>query len=94
MVKNLPEVQEIQEMWVQSLGQEDPLEKKMATHSIILGESHGQRSLMNYRPQDHRVESDRTSTQQPSECSYSSGEPRELRKRKHRILAPESGGAY
>ena len=26
----------MQEMWVQSLGQEDPLEKEMATHSNIL----------------------------------------------------------
>ena len=26
----------IQETWVQSLGQEDPLEKEMATHSSIL----------------------------------------------------------
>ena len=26
----------MQETWVQSLGQEDPLEKKMATHSSIL----------------------------------------------------------
>ena len=26
----------MQEMWVQFLGQEDPLEKKMATHSSIL----------------------------------------------------------
>ena len=25
-----------QEIWVQSLGQEDPLEKEMATHSSIL----------------------------------------------------------
>ena len=25
----------VQETWVQSLGQEDPLEKKMATHSSI-----------------------------------------------------------
>ena len=33
MVKNLPAVQETQ---VQSLGQEDPLEKRMATHSNIL----------------------------------------------------------
>ena len=33
MVKNLPAVQETQ---VQSLGQEDPLEKRMATHSCIL----------------------------------------------------------
>ena len=36
----------MQETWLQSLGQEDPLEKEMATHSSILsGESHGQRSL-------------------------------------------------
>ena len=26
----------MQEMWVQSLGQKDPLEKEMATHSSIL----------------------------------------------------------
>ena len=32
-VKNLPAVQEI---WVRSLGWEDPLEKEMATHSSIL----------------------------------------------------------
>ena len=32
-VKNLPAMQEIQ---VQSLGREDPLEKGMATHSSIL----------------------------------------------------------
>ena len=32
-VKNLPTVLET---WVQSLGQEDPLEKDMATHSSIL----------------------------------------------------------
>jgi len=32
-VKNLPAVQET---WVQSLGQKDPLEKEMATHSSIL----------------------------------------------------------
>ena len=32
MIKNLPAMQEIQ---VQSLGQEDPLEKGMATHSSI-----------------------------------------------------------
>ena len=29
-------MQETQEMWVQSLGQEDPLEEEMATHSKIL----------------------------------------------------------
>ena len=38
-VNNLPTMQETQ---VQSLGQEDPLEKEMATH--------GQRSLVGYNP--------------------------------------------
>ena len=33
MAKNPPAVRET---WVQSLGQEDPLEKRMATHSNIL----------------------------------------------------------
>ena len=33
VVKNSPAMQE---MWVQSLGQEDPPEKEMATHSSIL----------------------------------------------------------
>ena len=33
MVKNLPAMQET---WVQSLGLEDPLEKRMAIHSSIL----------------------------------------------------------
>ena len=33
LVKNLPAVQET---WVQFLGQEDPLEKEVATHSSIL----------------------------------------------------------
>ena len=36
MVKSLPAMQEPQEMWIQSLGQEDPLERSMATHSSIL----------------------------------------------------------
>ena len=36
MVKNLLPIQETQETWVQSLGQEDPLEKGMATHSRTL----------------------------------------------------------
>ena len=35
-VKNSPAMQETQEMWVWSLGQEDPLEKEMATRSSIL----------------------------------------------------------
>ena len=33
VVKNLPAVRET---WIRSLGQEDPLEKEMATHSSIL----------------------------------------------------------
>ena len=45
---------------IRSLGQEDPLEKGMATHfSIVAGESHGQRSLTGYGPEDHK-ESDMT----------------------------------
>ena len=35
MVKNLPKMQEMWEMQVRSLGQEDPLEKEMATYSSI-----------------------------------------------------------
>ena len=42
-------MQEMQEMWVWSLGLKDPLEKEMATHSIFFpGESCGQRSLEGY----------------------------------------------
>ena len=36
VVKNLPAMQELQEAWVRSLGQEDPLEEEIATHSSIL----------------------------------------------------------
>ena len=47
-VKNLPVMQETQ---VQSLGQEDPLENKRATHPVFLpGESHGQRNLVGHSP--------------------------------------------
>ena len=41
-VKNLPVMQETQ---VQSMGQEDPLEKGMATPEFLPGEYFGQRSL-------------------------------------------------
>ena len=37
VVKNLPAVEETQEMKVQSLAGEDPLEEEMATHSSSLG---------------------------------------------------------
>ena len=47
-VKNLPAMQEI---WVRSLGQEDPMEKEMATPPVSLPEKfHGQRSLVGYSP--------------------------------------------
>ena len=48
MLKKLPA---IQETWVRSLGQEDPLEEGMATHSsILVWENHEQRSLIGYSP--------------------------------------------
>ena len=49
-------------MQVRSLGQEDPLEEGMDTHSSILatpvflpGESHGHRSLVGYSLWGHKV---------------------------------------
>ena len=37
------------------MGQEDPLEKEMATHSSMLAwETHGQRNLVGYGPRAHR----------------------------------------
>ena len=39
----------MQEMWVQYLGQKDPLKKEMANYSSILAwEIHGQRSFKGY----------------------------------------------
>ena len=35
-VKNLPAMQETQEIWVQFLGWEDPLEEGQAPHSSVL----------------------------------------------------------
>ena len=35
-VKNPPAMQETQETWIGSLGQEDPLKEEMAAHSSIL----------------------------------------------------------
>ena len=50
-VKNPPAMQETQEMWVQSLGQEDPLEEEMATHSNILAwKTSRTESLAGYSP--------------------------------------------
>ena len=56
-VKNPPAMQET---WVQSPGQEDPLEKGIAPYSRFLpGQFHGQRSLVGYSSWDHK-ELDRT----------------------------------
>ena len=52
VVKNPPAKQEAR---IQSLGQEDPLQKEMATHSNILAwKAHGQRSLEGYSPRGHK----------------------------------------
>ena len=52
MVKSPPAMQET---WVQSLSQEDPLEKEWHPASVLLpGEFHGQRSLVGYSPKGHK----------------------------------------
>ena len=52
MLKNLPATLETQ---VQSLGQEDPLEREWQPTPVFLpGEIHGQRSLGGYRPWGHK----------------------------------------
>ena len=56
MVKRLPAMREI---WVRSLGRENPLEKEMATHSSTLAWKIPWRSLVGYSPWDHK-ESDTT----------------------------------
>ena len=49
----------MQEMWVQSLGQEDPLEKAMATHSSICAwKAPWTRNLTGNTPQGCGVECD------------------------------------
>ena len=51
-------MQEMEDTWAQFLGREEPLEEKMATHSMevgfLPGESQGQRSLAGYSPQVRR----------------------------------------
>ena len=59
VVKNLPAMQEMNEMQVQSLGREDLLEKEMSTHSSILPEKfHGEKSLAVYSPRAARIRHD------------------------------------
>ena len=51
MAQRLKCLPAMQETGVQSLCQEDPLDKGMATHSSILARKfHGQRSLVGYSP--------------------------------------------
>ena len=61
VVKNPPaNAGDVQETWVQSLDQEDPLEKETATHSSVPAwEIPEQRSLVGYSPWGHK-ESDKT----------------------------------
>ena len=58
----------MKETWIQSLSQEEPLEKKMETHSSILAWKNPmeQRSLAGYSPWGHK-ESD--VTEQLSTCT-------------------------
>ena len=51
MVKNSPAKQGTQEMRVQPLGWEDPMEKALQPTPVFsAGESHGQRGLEGYGP--------------------------------------------
>ena len=49
------ELPSMQETWVRSLGQEDPLQKGMVSTPVFLpGEFHGQRNLVGYSPWSHK----------------------------------------
>ena len=69
-VKNLPTMQET---WVQSLGQEDPLKKERLPTSVFLpGEFHRQGSLAGYSLWGHK-ESDMTKQQTHTDIFCSCG---------------------
>ena len=56
MVQRVKNVPTMQETGVRSLGQEETLEKGMATHSSILAwEIHGQRKVVGYSSWDCKV---------------------------------------
>ena len=58
-------MQEMKEKWVQSLGQEDPLEKDMATHSSILSCPENPMDRRGWQATVHGVaESDKTEATQ------------------------------
>ena len=71
VAQTVKDLSAMQETWVQSLGQEDPLEKRMATNpNILTGEFHGQRSLVGCRLWG-RTELDTTEvTQQQQQVSF------------------------
>ena len=78
-------MQEIKEIQVQSLGQEDPLEKDMATHSnILVRRTPLQRSLVGYSPEGHK-ELDTTEVTQ-CECMLICGQDRQKFRQSHAIV--------
>ena len=74
MVKTLPAMQETQ---VQFLGQEDALEKRMATHSSILAWEipWTERSLVGYRPWGCRVNTTERLTHRYTLCKSETSAP-------------------
>ena len=77
MVKNPSAMQETQEMGVQSLGREDPLEREMATHSHILAwripwrEEPGGLQSMGVAKSQIQLNYETTTTNQSSHMSFS-----------------------
>ena len=71
-VKNLPAIQEMQEMCISwSLGWEDLLEEAWQPTPVFLpGESCGQRSLVGYSPWGHRESDTTAATEHPHTSSY------------------------
>ena len=68
LVKNLPALQETQ---IQSLGWEDPLEKKWLLTPVFLpGESHRQRSVAGYNPWGRKSLSDLATKEREREKSF------------------------
>ena len=61
----------MQEMQIQSLGREDPLEKEVENTAVFLpGKSHGQRSLVGYSPWDCKRTGHNLVTKQQQPLSY------------------------
>ena len=60
----------MQDIWVQSLGQEDPLEKEMANHSSILAWEVPQKSLVGYSPWGPKRVKHNLATKQHNNIKY------------------------